>query len=100
MIWSVDARGYDIVKRSSVGVDADDDFEEHCIVPKGGMRRLIDVALLQKEIFIDLANSASRPGPVGILEFMKWNGDRPRPVLHFLDVRRTCASLCKAILTR
>jgi len=84
LIWTVDPDGYEIVKRGPGQVEY--------IVPLSSKPRFIDVALLEHEIFIDLANSARLPGAEGILEFVnKWGlltNHQLELVRDFLDARQ------------
>jgi hypothetical protein len=119
LIWEVDPRGYEIVKHDALRgrdypalsaavhgplssrraqlrlaimwdrLEVRDDVE--FIVPRGGKPTRYEAALLEHEIFLDLANSARRPGPDGVLEFVnKWGqltGPLIRPLEGFLRER-------------
>jgi hypothetical protein len=96
LIWEVDSAGYEIVKKeyrprprsASAGLEIAKKYrrsvslydeivekkhrhrEQNCIVPRSGNDTQYEASLLEYEIFRDLANSARRPGPEGVLQFV------------------------------
>jgi hypothetical protein len=77
LVWDVYPAGYKIAKRTHrPGTGAArlyGDGVQDCIVPAGPKMKKYQTALLEHEVFRDLANSARRPGPEGVLQFVnKW----------------------------